>query len=402
MRVLRNTALLSFLVFGSVFAACGDDDNVVRTRPDGGPAIDAAGDTGPGGDGGSGTLACGVPIPITYESPAFATNAKGALDLKQAFADLIGKIEETEGTSTKTVTAAELQAIFTRGTPSLRSIATATAQTTIDGYLTALEQAMGKTWTPADAASDAGVDGGPATTGGKYEGTGHFSGVGLDLREGVEKHLLGGAFYNYALLLASGVVTEAIVDNLVVLFGATTKLSNRTDDDAGADADELVAEYAAKRDSKDPTRPGPYQRVKRALLSAKAAAAAGPKCKDDLDAAIKVYFAEWEKASFLTVIYYLNAAAVNASATPAKGPEALHSYGEAVGFIRSFRGIPQDRRKVTDAQIDALLTKVGAATPYQLLTDTSARLVSFNGAFQDIGAMYGLTQLDIEDAKKAY
>lgn len=397
MRAFRRASLLAGLAAFGLFFACGDDDNVVRTRP---PAVpDSGSEAGPLPEGGTGVLACGVPIPATYDSPSFAVNAKAALDLKAAFKALEDKMKTTENAGTAVVTAQDLQTIFTGGTPSLRSAATATAQTTIDNYITAYADAVGKTWAPADVA-DAGGDAG--MSGGKYEGTFHFSNVGLDLREAIAKTLLGAAFYNYALLLASGLVTEATVDNLLALFGATPKLSNSTDPDAGADADELVAEYAARRDSKDPSRPGSYQKIKRALLSAKAAAGAGEKCKADLDAAIKIFFAEWERASYLTVIFYLNAAATNATAVPSKGPSALRGLGEALGFIGSFRGIPQDRRKITDAQIDALLTKVGGAAPYQLITDTNARIVAFNGAFTDIGAIYGLNALDIEEAKKAY
>ena len=53
-------------------------------------------------------------------------------------------------------------------------------------------------------------------------------------------------------------------------------------------------------------------------------------------------------------------------------------------------------------QIDALLARVGADKPYKLITDTSSRVVAFNSAFQDVGAIYGLTQTEIEDAKKVY
>jgi len=378
----------------AAFTACGDDDNVVRTRPDGGLA-DATTEGGPV-DAGPNVLACGVSVPATYESPAFATNAKAQLDLKARVLELDAKMRSTESASTAIVTGAELQAIFTAGTPSLRAVATAATQAVVDQYLVAFGDAVGKTWSPLDA-----EDGG-TTTGGKYEGTYHFTAAGIDIREATQKTLLGGALYNHALTLATGPITEATVDGLLALFGATPKLANATDGDAGADADELIAEYASRRDNKASTTPGPYRRIASALRAAKAAAAAGDKCKADLDAALKIYFAEWERATYLTAIFYLNAAATNATATPPKGSTALHAYGEALGLVQSFRGIPQDRRKITDAQIDALLQRIGATTPYQLVTRTSERVVAFNTAFQDIGAIYGMTQIEIEDAKKSY
>lgn len=395
MRNFRTIFLLASLSASAAIVACGDDDNIVRTRPDGGTdaSFDAPIEAAP-----PGMLACGVSVPTAYDSPNFAANAKEALDLKARVDELETKMKSAEGTGTAVVTAAELQAIFTAGTPSLRSIATAAAQAKIDDYLTQFGAAVGKTWTPAAAEADGG-----AATGGKYENANIFSATGVDLREGTLKIILDGSLYNYAVSLTAGPITEATVDKLVAVFGATTKFANRTDADAGPDEkDELIAEYASRRDNKASQTPGPYRKIRNALLVAKAAASNTEKCRAELDTALKTYFLEWEKAAYFTVIFYLNAASNNATSTPVKGPQALHGYGEAIGFIQSFKGIPQDRRKITDVQIDALLARVGADKPYKLITDTSSRVVAFNSAFQDVGAIYGLTQTEIEDAKKVY
>jgi hypothetical protein len=401
-RSFTKLFLVASLAMGAAMAACGDDDNfVVRTRNDGGTDGSVE-----GGEGGTNMLSCGLPIPTTYDSPNFALNAKEELDLKANVDLLETTMKSAEGTGTAAVTAAQLKAIFMAGTPSLYSIATAAAQAKIDVYLTQFGDAVGKTWTPADAEADGGVDGGAdggVSVGGKYENLNIFSATGVDLREGTLKIILGGALYNHALALSGGPITEATVDRLLAVFGATTKFAHRTDADAGADEkDELIAEYASRRDNLASTTLGPYRKIRGALLVAKAAAAGGDKCRADLDAALAVYRLEWEKASLATVIYYLNAAATNALAAPVKGPQALHGFGEALGFIQCFKGIPQDRRKITDVQIDALFTLVGGDTPYQLLTRTGERVVAFNTAFQQIGAFYGMTQTDIEDAKKAY
>jgi hypothetical protein len=394
MRNSRKLSLLAVVAVVAAFAACGDDENLVRTRSDGGTdaSSDAPVEAGPG------TLACGVTVATSYESPNFATNAKAELDLKAHVAELEAKMESAEGAGTAVVTSAELQAIFTAGAPNLRSIATAAAQATIDAYITQFGEAVGKTWAPADAEAEGG-----APAGGKFANTSIVSAIGVDLREASLKNLLGGAFYNHALAIAGGPITEATIDRLVVSFGATPKFAHRTDRDAGADErDELVAELAAMRDDKASSTLGPYRKVRGALLVAKAAAAGGEKCRADLDDALEVYFLEWEKATYLTVIFYLNQAATDAQAMPVRGPAALRGFAAALGLIQSFRGIPQDRRKINDAQIDALVTRVGGTTAYQLLTRTSERVVAFNTAFQDIGAIFGLTQTQIEDAKKAY
>jgi len=396
MRNFRKLFLLAALGVGAAFIACASDgDNVVRTRPDGGDAALDAPSDGPAPN----TLACGVPIPATYDSPNFALNAKEELDFKAGVLAIGDKMKTAEGPTPLPVTTADLNALFTAGTPSLRSIATAYAQATLDTYFMQFGDAATKTWKPEDVEAEAGPDAGVAT-GGKYDNASIVNAIGIDLRATSEKVLINGSLYNYALQLASGAVTEATVDRLVALFGATTKFANAADD-AGPDTDTLIAEYASKRDNKTGT-PGPYRKMRTALLVAKAAAAAGSPCKTDLDGALKIYFLEWEKTAYATVIYYLNQAGMNAIAIPQKGQLALHAYGEALGFVESFKGIPQDRRLITDVQIDGLLTRIGADKPYRLVTQSGDLVSAFSTAFQEIGGIYGFTQTEIEDAKKVY
>ena len=134
-------------------AACGDDEtNVVRTRDGGGAET--------GAEAGPNTLACGVMVSATYDSPSFAANAKEALDLKLHFQELQDKMKTAEGAGTAAVTGAELDAIFKASTPSLYTVATAATQATVGGYLSAFGDAApsgGKTWSPADAEAEAGV-----------------------------------------------------------------------------------------------------------------------------------------------------------------------------------------------------------------------------------------------------
>ena len=396
-RSITKLFVVTSLAMSAAVAACGDDDNyVVRTR-DGG--TDATADSG---EGGLNALACGVPIPSTYDSPNFAANAKEELDLKENVLAISDKMKTAEGPTPLTVTTADLQALFTAGAPSLRSIATAFAQVTVDTYLTQFGDAATKTWKPEDVEADGGADGGTdggVPVGGKYDNASIVNAVGVDLREATGKILINGSLYNHALALAGGAITEATIDRLLALYGATPALLNATD--GGADSNELIAEYTTRRDSKMGA-PGAYRKIRTALLVMKAAASNGDKCRADFDGALKIFFLEWEKASFATVIYYLNQAATSATVIPAKGQLALHAYGEALGFAQSFKGVPQDRRKITDVQIDAILQRIGATTPYQLVTRTGERVVAFNTAFQEIGAIYGMTQTDIEDAKKEY
>lgn len=392
MRSLRLLALLSF-VSGSIAAfalACGEDEGLVRPRLTDQDATVA--NDGAVGEGG--TLGCGVTVPTTYVSPAFATNAAVEIALVTHVEQIAAKMSEAEGTSTTLVTAAELKDLFGQGTPSLRAVSTPGAQTAIDGFFDAFGAAGGKTWTPADADEDGG-----AATGGKYDDTFYFSATGLDLREVTDKTLLGGALYNHALgIIAQQISNEAAIDRLLAVFGATTALSNRTDLDGGADEDRAIAAYASRRDGAS-TTDGPYRRIKSALLTMKAAVAGGEKCKADLDTAVGTYLLEWERTTYASAIFYLNAA-VTAAADPQKGPLALRAYGQALGFIQSFRGLPADKRKITDSQIDALATKIGATTPFKLVISPGSRAPLLSEAMSDIALYEGFTTTEVESFKQ--
>jgi hypothetical protein len=266
-------------------------------------------------------------------------------------------------------------------------------QTIVDQNIALFGAAVGQTWTPEMAAADGG-----ASTGGKY-GNFLFGPTGVDLRETTVKGIITGGLYNQALGIVSAPLTPATPDRLLALFGASPSLANRTDADAGELGDELVAEYASRRDN-DNAPTGPYRKIAQALLTLKVTIAAGDKCKAETDAAIATYFAEWEKAALATSLFYLNSAVTNAiSADPAKFPSALHGYGEALGFIQLWKGIPPEKRKITDAQVDALLTKIGADSPYKLVTEVGTRGIALNGAINDIAIIYGFSAAEVEAYK---
>ncbi|HEY8080001.1 MAG TPA: hypothetical protein VIF62_37980 [Labilithrix sp.] len=363
-------------------AACGEDHADVLVRGDGGFAD--------GGDSGAvAILSCGVAVTPTYTSDAFQTNASEELGLHAALDDLIGKMQAAEGGGTSVVTTTELSMLYTTGTPSVRSSSTTTTQAIVDGYLQQFGDAASKTWTADEPESEAG-----APTGGKYGGAEIVSPTGVGLRAATYGTLLGGAFYNHALAIASGPVTEATVDRFVAIWGASTKLANSTDDD------KLLAAYASQRDDKSQPAPGSYRRMAVALLSAKVAAANGDKCKDDLDAAIKVFLAEWERTTYATAIYFLNDAAAKALASPPNGPVALDSLGTALGLVQGFKGIATDRRKITDAQVDDIVSTIG--TPYLLVAHTSDRVPAIVEAIQKIQNVYGFTQAEVDAFERIF
>ena len=393
---MRRFSLVSFFFALSAlctlpFVSCDAEDNTVRVKGDGGE--DA--------EGGSGLLSCGVAIPTDYVSPSFTDNTSGEVVLQQAILALDAKMRSAESATPAAVSTVDLQSIWAGGAPSLRSIASAYGQSTIDTYLQQFGDFDTKTWNVTDPDTDAGT-----TVGGKYVNTTIVSATGLSLRDATGAAILNSSLYNYALGLASGPISQATIDRLLAIFGSTPAFSSLAlPADSGAAPDSLMAEYASQRDDKVSTVPGVYRKARSSLLVALAAASNPDQCQTDLDAALKLFFLQWETASYLTVIYALNQAATNALLVPqdpAKNALALQYFAQAVGLAESFTGIPQDRRKINDAQITALLGKIGANSASHVVTQASASAVAFNSAYDDIGAIYGLTDTQIEDAKKAF
>jgi hypothetical protein len=78
-----------------------------------------------------------------------------------------------------------------------------------------------------------------------------------------------------------------------------------------------------------------------------------------------------------------------------------------VAFVHGFRTVPAGQRKITDAQIDAMLADLGApydgdATSYKLITDTATEVSKLQKVIADIATIYGFSQADLETFKTNY
>lgn len=386
MRALRPLLFLALTAPLVAMFACGEDEATVRPGPDAGTETIEAGEE-------TSTAECGITIPDTYESPGFETNAAQELALRAAFRAFQKPMQDVEaavqdGGTPMPPTKQEVIDLWQAGTPSVHSITTPYLQGRIDGWLTEYEAAGTGAWTPSDP---------PPATGGIY-GRWVVSATGYDLRQGIEKGSFGGAFYNHALaIVAAGGFTEGTVDRLVAIFGAHPSFPNNPA--APVNPDVFAASYAARRDSKDPANPGPYQKIKRALITAKAAIAAGEKCNADRDAAFRTFFEEWEKSNYGTVVFYINNTQTRLGAGN-DNPAALHAYGEAVSFILGFKTVPATYRKITDAQIDDLLTKAFYAEgsegeSYKLVTNSAAAVLQLGEVITTIKSIYGFSDAEI-------
>jgi hypothetical protein len=413
----RVLLLSSAVVCLGVAAACGDDDDSVAVRPSGDAGRDAY-VAPPGADGGS---SCNLgTLPTEYTSAAFETNAKAELDLRTAFAAFLKPFTDNEtlagdgGTGT-TVTKASLDALWA-GTPSVKAITTTYYQARINGWLTAYETASGAGSMNTQMALVGAVpDAGPPSSGGFY-GRNAFDSNLVDLKQAIEKGSYTAAFFNHAAgIVAAGNLTEASIDRLIAAWGAHSSFQNNHLATAGATnatRDIQSAGYAARRTPKD-GKIGPYLRAKAALIKAKAAITAGASCNAERDAAVKEFFLEWEKATYATVVFYfseivgkLSPAAPGASdATAWSG--IFHSHGECIGFLAGFKTTSQAYRKITDTQIDGLLTKaLVPETPptriVELKTTPGTAVISLNATLADIKTIYGFTDEEMTSFKQVY
>jgi hypothetical protein len=376
----------------AISAACGEDTGLVRPRLEGGAGDPTGIEAG---------TSCNVTFPGTYESPTFETNAAQELLLRKDFdaflAPMRGVESQLDAGAATPVTKAQLDVLYTADNPSVKTATTSYYQAKVEAWLASYETALTDGAYVPDAPSAAEKGG---TLGGWV-----FDPTGLDLHQAIEKGSYPAAFYNQAVaLIAAGSLTVGSIDRLVALFGAHPSFPN--DPNASQNKDVNAAALAAHRDSKDAANPGPYQRIRSALIKARAAVAAGDPCTAERDATLKIFLSEWEKSNYATVIFDFNdiIAKLSAAAVSDYAP-ILHSYGEAVGLISGFKSIAQGRRIITDAQIDGLLEKVFAAdgnpvAAYTLKTNAVQAAAQLQQAISDIKGIYAFSDADVEAFKK--
>ncbi len=332
-------------------------------------------------------------VPTSYVSASYDANTVSEKALRTQLADLTTEMKTAEnGTVLSSVKITDL---FTKGTPSLKSITGAYYVGLLENELfKELINTSGKVYDPAK----------PNSTGGVF-GARLLNSGGLETLQVIEKGLFGAAFYNYATTLMSETVTPKTIDQLLAIYGASLAFPATNTATKTTTPDAFGALYAARRDKNDGN--GMYSKIKSAFLKAQAATIAGTQYNAERDEAFGVIKSEWERSFAATVIHY-NFTAItkfsttNAPATTLSG--GLHDLGEGVGFLHGFKAVPQAQRKITDAQIDELLllltnTNAGKVEMYKYTTDPSI-LAKIQSVSTKVQAIYGFTATDMEDFKK--
>jgi hypothetical protein len=378
--------LLSLTVVA--LSACGPMDMM---SPDGGgTGGGAAGGASAGGSAGGmggGATGCTVTLTGAYPDAGFATNAAAEIGLLAKLNALNAPMRAAELDAGVTVTRAQLADLFDAGTPSLASLTAPGFTPVVNDTFTAFLASQGKLWTPMD----------PPMSGGLYgSGTSQwiFSERGVDLRQVIDKGLYGALFYAEAVKRLPTATTPEAIDQLLALYGATPNFPQN--DTTAPGRDELMAKYAKRRTPQGMT--GQYTTLRDAFVRARLAAGTAS-CNAERTAALETIKTEWEKVLAATVIFYVNSAATklqDPAADVTKKASAMHDLGEGASFFLGLKAVPQASRRITDAQIDQVLTamkipSLSGATAFQLLTMVPPDVDAILVANMQLQTIYGFT-----------
>ncbi len=357
---------LSCLIAGLVFVSCDDDDNEDQ-----------------------------LVIPDTYDGSNFLANSTAEAAVRTQLSTFVNKAKEGRTTGL-TVAAADLNQLFTTGSPSLQAVTTSYYSGRVTSWIDELAKASGNVYTAGPPTGDGGTIGGYL-----------LDENGLELEQMLDKGLYGAAMYNHAIsLIDAGNLTPATVDQLVQIFGAHPDFPNTNNSSSATNPDQFLANYTARRDKNDGQ--GLYTQMETAFITLQAALQAGDSFTAEQDQALEDLLDTWEKANAATVINYCHQTLDKLSETNLTDDQigsGLHSYAEAVGFLHGWRTIPAAYKLITDAEIEDLLVKLNAPfdstpTSYKLITESATQLPKVQEVIDDLQALYGFSDQEIEDFKQ--
>jgi len=366
---MKNVFYLFFLLLfsGLVLVSCGDDDD----------------DRDP------------LMVPDEYDGSDFAANTTAEAAVRSQLSTFVNKAKEGRTPGVQ-VSASELDQLFAAGSPSLQDVTTSYYAGRLSGWIDELASASGNSYTPGQPNGNGGTLGGYL-----------FDENGLELEQLLDKGLYGAAMYNHAIsLIDAGNLTPATVDRLVQIFGAHPDFPNTNNSATADNPDQFLANYTARRDKNDGE--GLYSQIKTHFITLQAALQAGDLYNAERDQALADLLDTWEKCNAATVINYCHQTLDKLSETNLTDEQigsGLHSYAEAVGFLHGWRTLPSEYKQITDAEIEQLLVLLnapynGTPTSYTFVTDPSNELPKVQQVIDELQALYGFTDQEIEDFKQ--
>ncbi len=331
-----------------------------------------------------------------------AENYEAATTTERGVRSSLVALTDAMKTGRKPGTAVQISTLNTlqnAGTPALISLSTPYYKTVVENALTKLAASSGSVFDPKTAPSGAGG------TFGEGSSTYLFDNTGLEQEQVVEKGLFAAAMYNHFLTLKSEKMSESVVSQMLCIYGAHPNFPNTNTKDKTPTPDQFSALYAARRDKNDGQ--GFYTNIKKSFITAQAAAKAGDAYSAEYNEAIKSIQDNWEKSQMATVINYCLFATDKLKTTSpsvADQASALHAYGEAVGFLHGWRTLPAAEKRMTDTQIDELLTLLKApigreAQSYLLLTKSFETLPELLKVTEKLQGIYGFSAAQMADFK---
>ncbi len=336
-------------------------------------------------------------IPSSYVSADYAANVTTETALKTQLSGLSTYMKTAES-GTTALDLATLKDKFNTGTTSLKSVTGTYYITRIENdWFPAMVAASGNAYDPANGAT--------ATKGGSFGNRLVDKGAKENLQE-IEKGLYAAALYNHLVAVSEGTLTQAAVDKMISIVGASPAFPNTNTAANTNSPDALLALYMARRDKNDGA--GFYGQMKANFLKLQAAVKAGADYNTEKNEAVAAIKLNIEKGLMATAVNYGYAAitkfsTTNPPVTTLSG--GLHDLGEAIGFIHGFKAVAQQHRKITDAQIDEILALLNApanadATVYKFITEGASELQRITQALAKIKAVYGFTDAEMNDFKQ--
>lgn len=338
-------------------------------------------------------------IATIYDDSNYSTQASTQLAVVNQLINITNEAKKGRVNGT-TITKTALDNLFMAGNPSLSAVSTSYFKGKLEGtgnWFDEIAKASGGTYTPS-----ATIQGQGGTFGGYL-----FDENGLEIEQLIEKGMFGAVLYNHATTLLSGNITAQTPHQLLAIFGGTPFFANSSSNNVPVERrDRAMANYGARRDKNDGN--GLYSQFKNQMLKLQSAIKAGDNYNQERNEAIAELKLIWEKINKATVINYCHSVISTMSqttTTDAQKASALHAYGECVGFMHGWRTIPQSQKRITDTQIDEILTLLNAphnATPtsYKFITEPANELPKLQQIITKLQQIYGFTNQEIEDFRK--
>ncbi len=333
-------------------------------------------------------------VPATYDGANYRSDVATANALRIQLNSLVNEAKRGR-IVTNTVFAATLEQLYTTSNPSLRDATTVYYHgllTGTSGFFAELAKASGNAYSPGTPTGNGGVYGGYL-----------FDENGLELEQLIEKGLFGSLNYFQADQLLRGPISQPVLNQVLALYGAHPDFANTPTAANATNPDVFMANYAARRSDVNDAN-SLYNQMKKAFITAQAAIKAGESRLAERNAALADIRLLWEKINAATVINYCHSVISTMSQTAptdAQKAAALHAYGECVGFLHGWRQLPADGKRISDVQIDELLTLLLAApgtTPesYKFITEPGAQLPKLQDVIGRLQTIYGFTNAEVE------